>query len=106
MYLDPPPQKCYGPPPKKMVCNFWLTEKRRKNGPPLKIFLLASFLRINFFTAEENIFDRKKKRKTVWTPLKNVTAKNKWYWCFYPHWARDSLSPICRNFFWKCLRSF
>ena len=22
-----------------------------------------------------------------------------WYWCYYPHWSRDSLSPVCRILF-------
>ena len=22
-----------------------------------------------------------------------------WYWCYYPHWSRDSLFPVCDIFF-------
>ena len=22
-----------------------------------------------------------------------------WYWCFFPHWSRDSVSPVCGIFF-------
>ena len=24
------------------------------------------------------------------------------YWCYYPHWSRDSLSPVCRIFLLIC----
>ena len=23
-----------------------------------------------------------------------------WYWCYYPHRSRDSVSPVCRIFWW------
>ena len=24
-----------------------------------------------------------------------------WYWCYYPYWSRDALSPVCGIFLWQ-----
>ena len=32
-------------------------------------------------------------------PVPNFCPGFFWYLCFYPHWSRDSLSPVCGIFF-------
>ena len=32
----------------------------------------------------------------VWPPQKKIQKKR--YWCYYPHWSRDSVSPVCGIF--------
>ena len=37
--------------------------------------------------------------------IKNLRQQKQKYWCCYPHWSRDSVSPVCGIFFIRRLRN-
>ena len=77
--ICPPPHVFWNPPPTKKV---WTPSKKKcwpeKEKLPLPL------------------------KKKGFPQKKNVTAKKKYYWWFYLHRLRDSVSPICGIFFWYC----
>ena len=81
-----------------LFCPMFVFDKKYNFGARLeqvrsKNILTAKkiFLPLTIFLAllpKTIFFDRKEEKKG--------------YWCYYPHWLRDSVSPVCEFFLIKC----
>ena len=58
-------------------------------------------LKTSFFSLQFALVDRKPRiGGDIYTPRINGDAKGvfNWYLCFYPHWSRELVSPVCGIF--------
>ena len=89
-----------------LVCPviFFFIKKKKKYLPtPRQIFF--GHPSIIFFTTKK-IKLTPRPTFLFGPPKKKMLTKKNWCWCYYPHWLRDSVSPVCFFFLSRKLTIF
>ena len=84
-------------PLRNFFCGY---KKKKKIGPPQKKFSSSFRSQKKYWFPLKKILGLPQKKK--FGPQKKI--KLKWYWCYYPHRSRDSVSPVCAIcYFWAII---